>query len=66
MKAKNFNRLWRMKIIVAIKLQFKEYFDLPAVNVGEIFSAQRAELCFATFFWKVAKIRNPNNPVNPV
>jgi hypothetical protein len=30
------------------------------------FLAHRAGLGFATFFWKVAKKRNPNNPVNPV
>jgi hypothetical protein len=27
-----------------------------------VFRARRAGLGFATFFWKVAKKRNPNNP----
>jgi hypothetical protein len=27
---------------------------------------RRVGLGFATFFWKVAKKMNPNNPVNPV
>jgi hypothetical protein len=31
-----------------------------------VFRARRAGLGFATFFWKVAKKRNPNNPVDPV
>jgi hypothetical protein len=31
-----------------------------------VFPAHRAELGFATFFWKVAKKRNPKNPVDPV
>ena len=31
-----------------------------------LFPARRAGLGFATFFWKVAKKRNPKNPVNPV
>jgi hypothetical protein len=29
-----------------------------------VFRARRAGLGFATFFWKVAKKRNPNNPGN--
>jgi hypothetical protein len=33
---------------------------------GYFISAHWAELSFATFFWKVAKKRNPVNPVNPV
>jgi hypothetical protein len=35
-------------------------------NNVHFFPALRARLGFATFFWKVAKKRNPNNPVDPV
>jgi len=65
MKAKKFNRL-RRKNIIALKLKFVQENIFPAVKYIEIFPARRAGLGFATFFWKVAKKRNPNNPVNPV
>jgi hypothetical protein len=35
-------------------------------NMVHVFRARRAGLGFATFFWKVAKKRNPNNPADPV
>jgi hypothetical protein len=51
--------------LVAIKLKFVQQNIFSEVNKVGIFSAAGG-LGFATFFWKVAKKINPNNPVNPV
>ena len=66
MKAKKLNRLRRKKL-VAIK--FRSLFNIisfPQLSIFIFFPARRAGLGFATFFRKVAKKRNPNNPVDPV
>jgi hypothetical protein len=66
MKAKKFNRLRRMNKITAIKFLIDYKDEILEGNMVHVFPARRAGLGFATFFWKVAKKRNPNNPVNPV
>jgi hypothetical protein len=66
MKAKKFNRLRRMNKITAVKLLFDYKDEIPKGNIVDIFPAYRAGLCFATFIWKVAKKKNPIDPVNPV
>jgi hypothetical protein len=40
--------------------------EIPKGNIVDIFPAYRAGLGFATFIWKVAKKKNPIDPVNPV
>jgi hypothetical protein len=52
--------------ITAVKLLFNYKDEILKGNIVHVFPARRAGLGFATFFWKVAKKRNPNNPVDPV
>ncbi|MGD9240624.1 MAG: hypothetical protein PVG69_11405 [Desulfobacterales bacterium] len=66
MKAKKLNRLRRMNKITAIEFLFDYKDEILKGNIVYVFPARRAGLGFATFFWKVAKKRNPNNPVDPV
>ena len=66
MKAKKFNRLRRINKITTVKFLFDYKDEILKGNNVLVFFARRAGLGFASFFWKVAKKRNPNNPVNPV
>ena len=66
MKAKKFNRLRRIKKITTVKFLFDYKDEILKGNNVLVFFARRAGLGFASFFWKEAKKRNPNNPVNPV
>ena len=66
MKAKKLNRLRRMNKITAIEFLFDYKDEILKGNIVYVFPARRAGLGFATFFWKVAKKRNPDNPVDPV